>query len=252
MNNKDKIHFLFNLHSGFKSACKSIILSVQIIGTGIKCFNNRIYYCYIHNDIKYSSLTIVTYLYSCSKQSCTKNLLKYWFLNKCPLTGSTGTVNTTNSFESTDSSTSRTSVNVSRIPKLKNKRKHMEKGLSQAQRDHMVMTQAKEDACLKKQMLDAFDRSNQTLDNSISKMTNCLTALGEGISSGMQMLAMALMPPQAQQSPTPHTPYPPHINPHMYQYQPRAPANQGEPTAVPFMPSMYDDQAQGNNLQMLD
>ena len=39
----------------------------------------------------------------------------------------------------------------------------MEKGLSQAQRDHLLLKQGKKDALIKQQMVDAFDRSNQTL-----------------------------------------------------------------------------------------
>lgn len=133
----------------------------------------------------------------------------------------------------------RRQVNVSRIPKLvDNKRKHMEKGLSQAQRDHLLMKQAKEEVDIKKQMLSAFEASNVSIENSISKLTTCLTSLGEGIASGMQALAMALgnMPqqvpyppphqhfahPQAHQSMAhsqrqpehaqPHMPYPPAFN----------------------------------------
>lgn len=67
----------------------------------------------------------------------------------------------------------------------------MEKRLSQAQRDQVLMNSAKEDLSMKKNMLEAFDRSNKTLEDSISNMTSCLTSLGDGISSGMQMLAMA-------------------------------------------------------------
>lgn len=71
----------------------------------------------------------------------------------------------------------------------------MEKSLFQAQRDHLLMSAAKEDMHLKKDMLDAFERSNKTLDDSITKMTTCVTSLGKGIASGMRMLAMALANP---------------------------------------------------------
>lgn len=81
----------------------------------------------------------------------------------------------------------------------------MEKSLSQAQRDHLLMSTAKEDMHLKKDMLAAFERSNKTLDDSISKMTTCLTSLGEGIALGMRMLAMALANPPA--NPSPAMPY---------------------------------------------
>ena len=68
----------------------------------------------------------------------------------------------------------------------------MEKGLSQAQRDQVLMNTAKEEVLMKRQMLQAFQRSSSSLDENLSKMTNCLNSLGEGISSGMQMIAMAL------------------------------------------------------------
>ena len=104
--------------------------------------------------------------------------------------------------------TAKAQINVSKFPKLvDNKRKHMEKGLSQAQRHHLLLKQGKEDALIKQQMVDAFDRSYQTLENSITKMTNCLSSLGEGIASGMQMLAMALAGPQQQvRAQYPHPP----------------------------------------------
>ena len=68
----------------------------------------------------------------------------------------------------------------------------MEKTLSQAQRDQLLMNTAKEDLLMKKEMMESFQQSNKTLEESISKMTVCLTSLGDGIASGMQMLAMAL------------------------------------------------------------
>lgn len=78
----------------------------------------------------------------------------------------------------------------------------MEKGLSQAQRDQILMNTAKEEVMMKKQMLDAFEKSNNTLDESLSRMTNCLNSLGEGISSGMKMIAMALAGAPPQPNPT--------------------------------------------------
>ena len=84
-------------------------------------------------------------------------------------------------------------VHVSSIPKLvDNKRKHMDKCLSQAQRDQFLMSTAKDDAIMKKDMLHAFEKSSETLEDAISKMTDCLTSQGNGIAQGMQMLATAL------------------------------------------------------------
>ena len=86
-----------------------------------------------------------------------------------------------------------TTIAVSKIPKLvDNRRKHMEKALSQAQRDRLLMSSAKEDAVMKKEMLKSFERSNKTMEESIGKMTDCLTSLGEGITIGMRMLTNAI------------------------------------------------------------
>lgn len=89
----------------------------------------------------------------------------------------------------------------------------MEKTLSQAQRDQLLMNTAKEDLLMKKEMMKSFEQSNKTLEDSISKMTMCLTSLGDGIASGMQMLAMALsgQPPNAVAPRVPQV-YHPHVN----------------------------------------
>ncbi|CAB4003150.1 Hypothetical predicted protein [Paramuricea clavata] len=55
-------------------------------------------------------------------------------------------------------------------------------------------------------------------------MTNCLPSLGEGIASGMQMLAMALAGQQQQVcAPYPPHPYQPNFNSMPNHYQPRQP-----------------------------
>ena len=49
-------------------------------------------------------------------------------------------------------------VTVSNIPKLvDNKRRHMEKTLSQAQRDQLLMNTAKEDLLMKREMVKSFE-----------------------------------------------------------------------------------------------
>jgi len=84
-------------------------------------------------------------------------------------------------------------VNTAKIAQLvDNKRKHMERNLSQAQRDKILMSTAKDEVAMKKNLLDAFAQSNKVFEASMSKMTDCLTSLGSGIASAMQMVAMAL------------------------------------------------------------
>ena len=54
------------------------------------------------------------------------------------------------------------------------------------------MNTAKEDVFMKREMLKSFDKSNKIMEESIGKMTACLTSLGEGITTGMRMLANAI------------------------------------------------------------
>ena len=83
-------------------------------------------------------------------------------------------------------------VNTAKITQLvDNKRKHMERNLSQAQRDKILLSTAKDEVAMKKNLLDAFAQSNKVFEASMTKMTDCLTSLGSGIASAMQMVAMA-------------------------------------------------------------
>ena len=82
----------------------------------------------------------------------------------------------------------------------------MEKSLSQAQRDQLLMNSAKEDVIMKKEMLKSFERSTKTMEDSISKMTDCLTSLGDGLATGMRLLANALAGNHSSAAVNHHTP----------------------------------------------
>ena len=84
-------------------------------------------------------------------------------------------------------------INTAQIAQLvDNKRKHMERDFFQKQRDQILMSTAKDEVAMKKNLLDAFAQSNKAFEASMTKMTDCLTSLGTGIGSAMQMVAMAL------------------------------------------------------------
>ena len=87
-------------------------------------------------------------------------------------------------------------VSVSTVPRLvDNKRKQMEKVHSQSKRDQILMNSAKEDLIMKKQMIASLDESNKSLQSTMHEMTESLSAMAEGISSGMRMIAMAMSGP---------------------------------------------------------
>ena len=45
---------------------------------------------------------------------------------------------------------------------------------------------------MKKQMIASLEESNKSLQNTMQKMTDSLSVMAEGISSGMRMIAMAM------------------------------------------------------------
>lgn len=68
------------------------------------------------------------------------------------------------------------------------------------------MNAAKEDVILKKEMLKSFETSTKAMEDSISKMTDCLTSLGDGIATGMKLLANALAGNHSNVAANHHTP----------------------------------------------
>ena len=108
-------------------------------------------------------------------------------------------------------------MSVSAVPRLvDNKRKQMEKALSQSKRDQILMNSAKEDLIMKKQMIASLEDSNKSLQSTMQKMTESLSAMAEGISSGMRMIAMAMSGPTQQHFQPFH---PPDYSSHGMMYQ---------------------------------
>lgn len=61
-------------------------------------------------------------------------------------------------------------MSVSAVPRLvDNKRKQMEKALSQSKRDQILMNATKEDIIMKKQMISSLEESNKSLQSTMQK-----------------------------------------------------------------------------------
>ena len=109
---------------------------------------------------------------------------------------------------------------MSAVPRLvDNKRKQMEKALSQSKRDQILMNSAKEDLIMKKQMIASLEDSNKSLQSTMEKMTESLSAMAEGISSGMRMIAMAMSGPTQQHFQPFHPLHPLDYSSHGMMYQ---------------------------------
>ena len=75
-----------------------------------------------------------------------------------------------------------------------NKRKHLEKPLSAAKRDEVLLRAAKDDIALKKQHMLNMQQGQNALIEMARTMSTSLNSLGKNVSDGLGLLAMALNP----------------------------------------------------------
>ena len=97
------------------------------------------------------------------------------------------------------------------IPKLiDNKRKHMERQLSAAKRDELLLKESKEDSQFKKDMAEAIRESNRTFENSMQHMSSSIAQVGQSLTQSMEIMARAFM----QQNSPNNMPYAHHYSLH--------------------------------------
>ena len=84
---------------------------------------------------------------------------------------------------------------LNNIPRLvDNKRKHLEKRLSAAQREQIFLNESKEDAQFKKDMAEAIRESNKTFADSIKAVGQSLTDIGTAKCRSIEALSKAMQP----------------------------------------------------------
>eukprot|EP00794_Sanderia_malayensis_P011557 gene11557-12747_t len=85
-------------------------------------------------------------------------------------------------------------IKSSCVPQLvDDKRKHLEKRLSAAQRDNLLVKEAKDDAQFKKDLCQAMRESTASFSESIKEISNSMTGIGNGICRSIEMLLKALL-----------------------------------------------------------
>ena len=84
------------------------------------------------------------------------------------------------------------------IKLIDNKRKHMERTLSAAQRDQLLLKEGKEEMNFNKEMTDVMRESSKNTASAISQMTTAIENIGSGLSWSIEMLASALANQQQQ------------------------------------------------------
>lgn len=75
-----------------------------------------------------------------------------------------------------------------------NKRKHLEKPLSAAKRDEVLLRAAKDDIALKKQHMSNMQQGQNALIEMAKTISTSLNSLGKNVSDGLGLLAVALNP----------------------------------------------------------
>ncbi|CAB4002587.1 Hypothetical predicted protein [Paramuricea clavata] len=80
------------------------------------------------------------------------------------------------------------------IPHLiDNKRKHLEKALSAAQRDKLLLNEAKEDSTFRKNLAEATRQSTESFAIALKDVSTSIMNVGNGISRSMEMMSQAIM-----------------------------------------------------------
>lgn len=120
-----------------------------------------------------------------------------------------------------------------RVPKLiDNKRKHLQRQLSAAQRDKLLLQESKEDSQFKRDVVDAMKQSDKTFADAMTQMSQSIAQVGQCMAQSMQIMGQVLLQNNNQ-----------NINPHQQLHTPSAhfPHNY-----VPYQFSYQNDPPQGN------
>lgn len=97
------------------------------------------------------------------------------------------------------------------IPKLiDNKRKHMERQLSAAKRDELLLKESKEDSQFKKDTAEAIRQSNKTFESSMQQMSSSIVQVAQSLTQSMEIMGRAFM----QQNNPNNMPYAHHYSLH--------------------------------------
>ena len=86
------------------------------------------------------------------------------------------------------------------VPKLvDNKRKHMERALSAAQRDGILLNDAKEDKVFRKEMVEVMKTSSESFASALERVGDSMILISNSLIRSMEMLAQSLSAPHGMQ-----------------------------------------------------
>ncbi len=90
------------------------------------------------------------------------------------------------------------------VPKLiDRKRKNMERALSAAERDSLLMGDAKEDKRFRREMAEAMKASAASFSDALGTVSATMMQISNSLSRSMELIAQSLQQPQQSQQPQP-------------------------------------------------
>ena len=95
-----------------------------------------------------------------------------------------------------------------------NKRKMLEKNLSDNQRDQVFLNLAKDQVLLKQKLIDGLTEAKKESNKALESISQSMVAVGEAIEDGLALLPTGLSGAQTQQAPRVYAEYSP--APHNY------------------------------------
>ena len=117
------------------------------------------------------------------------------------------------------------------VPKLiDNKRKHLEKSLSAAQRDQLLIKEAKEDAQFRRDLAEAMRQSTESFAQSIKDVSKAMADLGAGVCRSIEMLSRAMQQPNV-----------PPVNQNLFYQNSHQSSRHGQEVFHQMMNQMNDD-----------
>ena len=82
------------------------------------------------------------------------------------------------------------------------KRKHLERKLSAAQRDRVLLETTKGEAVMRREMLQAFIESSKRSESAMNEIVNSMNNFSQGLLQVFQTMAQTTAPPQPINNPT--------------------------------------------------
>lgn len=129
---------------------------------------------------------------------------------------------------------------------IDNKRKHMERTLSAAQRDRILLKESKHEMNFRKEMTDVVRESSRNATAAITHMSTAIENIGSGLTRSIEMLASVIANEQQQQYQHPRYQHPRYQHP-QYQHSQYQQPQYHQRLSIPARQQMQNNSASSYN-----